>query len=143
MEFLAEYGLFLAKTVTFLLAAIVVIAVIAAASQKQKRTDRGHIEVRNLNDAVEQVTNTMKSAVFTEATLKLEEKAEKKRQKEKQKKEKQEAREGSLNRKRLFVLDFDGDVQASETDQLREAVTAVLSIATPEDEVLLRLESPG
>ncbi|MEE2643616.1 MAG: protease SohB [Myxococcota bacterium] len=44
---------------------------------------------------------------------------------------------------RLFVLDFRGDVQASQVQLLREEVTAIISSATGEDEVLLRLESPG
>ena len=44
---------------------------------------------------------------------------------------------------RLFVLDFDGDLYARAVGALRNEVTAVLSIVRPEDEVLLRLESPG
>jgi len=44
---------------------------------------------------------------------------------------------------RIFVLDFDGGEDAHEVDCLREEVSAILTIATPEDEVLLRLESPG
>jgi len=32
---------------------------------------------------------------------------------------------------------------SSETTALREEISAILSVAKPEDEVLLRLESPG
>ena len=46
-------------------------------------------------------------------------------------------------KKRVYVIDFDGDIAATEVDSLREEVTAVLSMATPRDEVLVRLESPG
>ena len=43
----------------------------------------------------------------------------------------------------LYVLDFTGDIKASQVDQLRDEISAVLSIAIPGDEVVLRLESPG
>lgn len=44
---------------------------------------------------------------------------------------------------RVFVLDFKGDVLATQTDSLREEVTVVLGIARTGDEVVLRLESTG
>lgn len=44
---------------------------------------------------------------------------------------------------RVFVVDFDGDIKASATDNLRNEITALLSMATKNDEVLLRLESGG
>lgn len=44
---------------------------------------------------------------------------------------------------RVFVVDFKGDIMASAVEDLREEVTAIVSVAAPEDEVVLRLESPG
>jgi serine protease SohB len=41
------------------------------------------------------------------------------------------------------VLDFNGDIQASETELLRHEITAVLTMASTQDEIVLRLESPG
>lgn len=46
-------------------------------------------------------------------------------------------------RPRVFVLDFDGDVKASEVSCLRREITAILSQAQPNDEVVVRLESGG
>ena len=43
----------------------------------------------------------------------------------------------------VYVLDFCGDISSSETTALREEISAILNVAKPEDEVLLRLESPG
>ena len=43
----------------------------------------------------------------------------------------------------MFVLRFDGDLKASSVDTLREAITAILLAATPEDHVLVCLESGG
>jgi len=44
---------------------------------------------------------------------------------------------------KVYVLSFVGDLQASAVDQLRQEVTSVLTVATPSDEVVVRLESPG
>ena len=41
------------------------------------------------------------------------------------------------------MLDFDGDMQASQVEQLREEISAILPVASETDEVLLRLESGG
>ena len=54
-----------------------------------------------------------------------------------------ERKKGIAPHKRLFVLDFKGDVLASAVEDLREEVTAIAGIAKPDDEVVLRLESPG
>lgn len=143
MEFLADYGLFLAKSVTLLVAFIIVLSLLAGMSQRHRRSERGHIEVRSLNDLVDGVTQTLRQAVLSPAALKYDEKAEKKRAKAREKEEKKAAKSGEKPRQRVFVLDFDGDVQASAVEQLREEVTAVLAVATPEDEVIVRLESPG
>ena len=44
---------------------------------------------------------------------------------------------------RVYVLDFKGSMDAHEVASLREEVTAVLAVATPQDQVVVRLESPG
>ncbi|WP_330221494.1 protease SohB [Marinomonas phaeophyticola] len=49
----------------------------------------------------------------------------------------------AIERSRVFVLDFDGDIKASAVDSMREEITAVLSVATAKDEVVIRLESGG
>ncbi len=48
-----------------------------------------------------------------------------------------------LPKARVFVLDFKGDVMATQTESLREEVTVVLGVAQAGDEVVLRLESSG
>jgi len=45
---------------------------------------------------------------------------------------------------RLYVIDFNGSMDAHEVDSLREEITAIVSIADPkQDKVLVRLESGG
>ncbi len=143
MEFLLEYGLFLAKSVTVLIALVIVITVIAGASQRQRGPESGHIEVKNLNEALESITHNLKAAVLHPQMQKLDAKEEKKRAKEVEKEHKKEAKTGKPARSRVFVLDFKGDVQASAVTNLREEITAVLSVAEEQDEVVVRLESPG
>lgn len=146
MEFLAEYGLFLAKVVTFLVALVVVIGLIV--NSKQRGHDKGHIEVTKLNELYENYTDTLKQAVLDSAALKLEHKLQKKRDKAEAKARKlagknKDKDETPTGKKRIFVLDFNGDIKASACDNLREEITAVLGLATDSDEVVVKLESGG
>lgn len=143
MEFLLEYGLFLAKSITVLVAILIVIAVMIGASQRQRQAETGHIEVKNLNETLDAITHNLKSAVLHPEMQKLETKQEKKKAKEVKKEHKKEAKEGKPARARVFVIDFKGDLQASAVTNLREEITAVLSVADGDDEVVIRLESPG
>lgn len=141
MEFVFEYGLFLAKTVTLVVAILLIVAVVFALGSKGRRPERGHIEVLSLNEGLNHVTRTLKQVVLNDSEWKAEAKAEKKKQKEQKKTEKSK---DTVERKpRVYVIDFDGDVQASAVDQLREEVTAILTVAETADEVVVRLESPG
>ena len=54
-----------------------------------------------------------------------------------------QAKKAGAQKSRVYVLDFDGDIKASATEHLRNEITALLSLATPKDEVVLRLESGG
>jgi serine protease SohB len=138
LEFLLEYGLFLAKSVTIVIAVIVIVSAIAVASQRNKRdSSDGHIEVTTLNHKFEDWEDMLKFEILDEDTFKKDRKAKKKQDKQDRKKNAEETR------KRLFVLDFDGDMSASEVEFLRHEISAILTIAKPEDEILLRLESPG
>ena len=59
------------------------------------------------------------------------------------KKAKKNKKNKTITPNRFYVIDFDGDIKASQVDALREAVTAALSIATTQDEIIIRLSSPG
>ncbi|ODM32372.1 protease SohB [Marinobacter adhaerens] len=148
MEFLTEYGLFLAKIVTFVVAALVVISVVMSAAQKDRgdHEGEGELKIRKLNEKYEKLRETIQSRLMSDQQRKLFQKARKKEQKAEKKaaKAKKDNDEHEDSRGRVYVLDFDGDIKASDTDPLRRAITAVLSIADPEkDEVVIRLESGG
>lgn len=149
MEFLANYGLFLAKTITFLVAAFALIMMIVFASSKGKKSEKGQIQISKLNEKFEAMRDLLRSATQTEEEQKAFEKAEKKRLKDekaaakKQAKSKESTEAEEPAKKRAFVLSFTGDVKASACDNLREEISAVLTLAKPEDEIIVKLESPG
>ena len=43
----------------------------------------------------------------------------------------------------VFVLDFHPSLRAHEVDTLRKEIDIVVQVATPKDEVLVRIDSPG
>ena len=148
MEFLFEYGLFFAKVATLLVAFVVVVSVVVGASQKNKYGEgRGHLEITPLNQQFEDLKDTMLIATTDESLQKAEEKkltkAKKKLLSEQKKTAKNVSESDIKKRSKVYVLNFDGNISASAVGHLREEITAVLTQATPNDEVLLKLESAG
>jgi len=145
LEFLIEYGLFLAKAVTIVVAIGVVVGLLVSAGGREKKGAQGHIEVTYLNDEYDAMRDTLKESLLSEEELKAEHKAEKKTAKAKQSAEKKALKDKLPKepKKRVFVLDFDGDMKASATANLREEISALLTMAKAEDEVVVKLESGG
>ncbi|MBB72433.1 MAG: protease SohB [Legionellales bacterium] len=137
MEFLADYGLFLAKTATFVTAFLILLGAGIAVSTKGGDKDKKKLRIKKLNDRYQTMADTLKTAALSKKERKLAHKAEKKQQKLKQK-------SGDIeNRRRIFVVNFNGDIRAHAVEQLRDAITAILTVATPKDEVVICLESGG
>jgi len=146
LEFFGEYGVFLAKVVTLVIAILVVVGSLIAMGMKQKNQPHGHLEVTHLNDELERMAEALKDATEGKEASKQQHKEKKRQLKEKAKEEKKKAKnkEQDDSKKRVYVLDFDGDIKASEVDSLREEITTVLSVINPErDEVVLTLSSGG
>ena len=152
MEYLIEYGMFLAKAGTIVVAVIIVLSVIAVTGQKNKKSGKkGSIKATRLNDHIEEMRDTLREKVLDKDYLKLVYKKERKESKAERKEKKQQLKKGQAEevdseetrKKRFYVLNFKGNIGAEAISSLREEITAVLSIADPRDEVLVRLESPG
>ena len=138
MDFLVDYSLFLAKAVTALVFIVLLLTVITSFSQRSKREgEDGHVEVSRLHERFEDWQDTMNYGLLSEEKYKKLRK-DKKKQHKAERKAKHEK-----TKKRLFVLDFDGDIRASAVESLRHEISAILTVANDQDEVLLRLESPG
>lgn len=134
MDFLSEIGVFTIKTLVLFLffgGIILVIAMIALKSQM-----KSELEIEQLNDKMKGYANSFKSVLFEKDQLKEEKKKQKKEKKEKKK-------DLSSPPSRLFVVDFKGDIRASQVENLREEITAIMTTATTNDEVVVCVESPG
>jgi len=149
LEFLSDYGLFLAKSVTVLVVIGLIVAMLAAA-KKNPDQNKGEIRVTKLNDQLDEYQQDLRYAVLDDDSLKAELKQEKKQQKQAAKDKKQQSKkdkgasaEEGERKRRIFVLDFDGDIRASAASNLRHEITAVLSIAEEHDEIVVKLESGG
>lgn len=127
MEFLSEYGLFLLKTITLVLSILIVAGGIFGMSRKSTKS-KDKLEITSLNKH----RDTLKKQMILEVKGKKAAKkiAENKKQTDNAKPS-------------LFVLEFQGDIKASQVESLREEVSAVLSVCTPQDEVMIKIESPG
>lgn len=114
------------------LVALTILAIIIA-SLASRGKSKDSLDLTHLNKEHDQV----KLAVSEQILSKKDFKKLSKTSQEIEKKSKDQ------NQKRLFVLDFKGDVKASEVENLRKEINTILSVSAPGDEVILRLESPG
>lgn len=119
MEFLSQYGLFLLKAITVVMAFLVMCAGFFALSRKSLPK----LQIIPLNKHYETMHATMHKEILGKKPPKT--------------------KKSKTTPPTLYVIDFSGDIKASQVEQLREEVTALLSVAQNNDEVLVRLDSPG
>lgn len=139
-----QYGLFLAKAVTFVITIIAILIAIIALTSKQK-TKKGELEVVDLSEQINDTKKSIIEQLLTSSQLKAKHKEDKKALKAKQKEEKESAKKESQPQAKpqLYVIDFKGSIDAKEVASLREEITAIVSVASEKDEVFVRLESGG
>lgn len=130
MEFLFQIGLFAFKTIFVVGGIIVVLGAVFFFAARSK--ERSQISIDKLNDYYSDLKAMLQMELLSKKELK-----------EFNKKEKKARKDPAPREKRAFVIDFDGDLKASEVENLREEVTAILAAAKSTDEVIVRLESPG
>ena len=146
MELLAQFGLFLAKAATVVVAIGLAAALVAGAARRSRAGGRRGTppEVAPLNREYRRMAAAFEQAALPRQTVRARRKADKAERKARDKKERRRlASGGEGGRRRVFVLDFKGDLRASGVDALREEVTMVLAVAAERDEVIVRLENSG
>jgi serine protease SohB len=148
VEFLADYGLFLAKAVTVLIALGVLISLISNTSEKMRQSsEKGQLEIVKLNQQYEDMSEAMNLAMLDESEQKAAAKRIRKDKKQQAKAQKKSLAKAEADQNhtshRLFVIKFDGNISASGVTNLREEITAILTQASAEDEVVVKLESAG
>ena len=139
MEFLFDYVAFLAKTATVVAAALVVAFTVAGlgAQRAMRPPPIGHIEIVRLNDRLRDMSQAVQEATMAPAAARKHRKRDAKERKRQQRKGRGE------DGRRVFVLNFHGDIAASGVEALRREISAVLGAASKDDEVVVRVDSAG
>lgn len=132
MEFFTEYSLFLLKSITFVVSSLFLVIGVVSIGRRSIKTP---LNIESLNEQYDQQTKQLQHALDLS-------KADKKKIKE-DKKNKSKLKKSRENHPKRFVLNFNGDIGATQVNQLRDEITVILSAATTNDEVVVRLESPG
>jgi serine protease SohB len=108
----------------------------------------GELEITDLSEQYKEVEEDITHHLLNKDELKEKEKQDKKIAKDKAKADKKSAKEPKSDSEvatvsRIFVVDFNGSIDAKEVSSLREEISAILTVAKPADEVFVRLESGG
>lgn len=135
LEFISEYGLFLTKVLTLLVFIWILISLLLSFSRRARGED--HFEITHLNKKYKSMTDTLFFSLLPKKEIK---KIRKQTKKEARKEKKKTSGE---TRKRVFVLNFLGNIKATAVRHLRKEITAILSVASSKDEVVVCLESTG
>jgi serine protease SohB len=134
---LAQYGLFLAKTLTVLAAGGLFVVLALRARRGLAGSDDGdRLEILDLNERYKDLARALKGSSLSKKAFRAWHRAERKR-------EKARAKGATETRKRLFVIDFNGDLRATEVAALRVLVTTILLDSQEGDAVLVRVENAG
>lgn len=140
IQYLFQYLLFLAEALTVVGVLLLLIAGFLTLLKQARAWSGEQIEVKSLNRRFQH----MRDAVFEEVLPQAERKRRAKEEKRRNKARRRAAKAGQKEvRPQLYVLDFHGDLRASAVETLREEISAVLQVASENDEVLVRLESAG
>lgn len=105
-----------------------------------------NLKLVDVTESYEKIKTHMQNEVLPDDELKKiaeEKKKEDKEARRQQKNQKKNTMDDSSRKDRVFVLNFEGDVKATQAKVLSEQITAVLCVAEASDEVILKLTSPG
>jgi serine protease SohB len=108
---------------------VVGVLIILSFAIKEKVEDK--ITIKDLNRRFKNYKNALLESFLDKKTFK------------KELKKQASGADSAKSKPRCFVVTFQGDIKASAVNQLKEVVTAILTIAQKEDEVVVNLESPG
>jgi serine protease SohB len=144
MEFWTEYGMFFLKAATVVglpfLAILLLIAVIVGFAMEARAGGMAkRLRIEPYNRKLEQYELMLREQMESKRDFKETTKTHKERERLR---DNAYWSEGTP-RKRVFVLDFKGDVRASAVAGLKEEITALLTVATSGDEVVVRIDSGG
>lgn len=145
-----EYLYFLLETFTIIIAILVCFAgfLMLIGSAKSKGVKDGDLVITSLNEQLDQRRDKMEEKVLSSCELKDLKKTRKLEKKQKEKKDKKEGKSKKSSKSKdraskVFVIKFQGDIQASAVSSLREQISAICQISKKQDEVICCIESGG
>lgn len=136
MAFLYEYSLFLAKSLTILLIILIVLTAVTALLMRARGGggDDEQLQVKNLNERFRNMEKILRHEVSGSKDARRHEREEKRAQRKR----------ATDAAPKVFVLRFHGDIRGTRVDNLREEVTAILTLARPAvDRVVVCIDSGG
>lgn len=142
LNFILDYGLFFLEAVTIVVAILICLSGVIGIIAKSKLKPKEKISIRKLNEKYQDMGDAIREGTCDKKELK----AIMKKRKQEEKKKQQDLKKGKnkeKSQKRIFVLNFNGDIKASAVANLREEITAILTAVMPSDEVLVKIESSG
>ncbi len=165
-QFFEEYYTFYYAGVTLFGLAGILLIIKLFFFKKPLKAREPHITFKRLNNRFDKDLHKLEKLMsenhsISKAALKLLKKARKQEKKEEDRQKKENADTILKNVKEqlasnlksdevfqkqspnVYVLTFVGDIMAHATEHLREEISLLLEVATPSDEVVVRLTSPG
>ncbi|MBZ5487824.1 protease SohB [Halomonas aquamarina] len=137
-EWIAEMGTFLLQTTIVMVLLGLALLVVLRGKGAQGRDLKLYIEP--LNEQRLARKRRLKAASSEPGARKRLIKAFRREDKRRQKAARQD---GEQSATRVWVLDFQGDLKASQTEHFSQEISAIIDVATADDEVVVRLESAG
>lgn len=135
-ELSIHYLFFNLKLLSVIIAILALLVFILTLVSKAKRSgSSGMLEIKALDEDYKELKEDMLASVLNEKDYKQHLKTSRKADKKQQKSDDAQSN--------IFVLSFEGDIEASQVEALREEVTAILSIAEKADQVVIKIDSPG
>lgn len=138
-EWITEIGTFVVQTVIVM--SLVGMGLLLLARTKQDKESDLKLYIASLNDQRRRRGRRIRLAATLDGArkklLKVFRSEDKKRQKA------HKTNQDDVQPPRVWVLDFHGDLKASQTEHFAQEVSAIIDVASKDDEVVVRLESAG
>ncbi|HAN32732.1 MAG TPA: protease SohB [Myxococcales bacterium] len=109
---------------------------VGLASRGKSRQAAGSLKIEHLNRKLTRLREQIARAGLSQKEAKRSHKTLKKA-------EQKADKSGAAERRRVFVLEFKGDMRAKAVESLRNEVSAIVQGAKQGDEVLVQIHSPG
>lgn len=139
MEYVIDIAVFFLKLFIFVFAVLFLVSGLLSLNQKGKRRSQDKLSITSLNEQFHDLADTIASETLPKKAYKLRLKNARKKQKQEDK----QFKTAQDSKKRVYVIDFNGDIRASASTALCQEITGLLNVARPQDEIVCRLESAG